>query len=295
MASKPVAPLVDRLQPIVADPTRGPEVQAMLRSAVEPVLEILRMDDFDAGSEFSNEELVRRVSAYAEAVADLGHAMALVGFWAPPSVARVAVDATAEIAASRERTNGKTAWIDLYLYPATLLFYACGLSALAGENYDNLVRLFGREVRDDRDERRVAVEELNNAGALRHEVALRLPGMERHHTPASDWLYEAAQPLVSGFVPSGSQFERLFDRFEVLIGLACILAARDGLTQWAPMGRFTWRGRYGGGEEAAILHDPVHHPAAQALADRFGRSPEELAEAGKRYAEVVARARGGIF
>ena len=61
------------------------------------------------------------------------------------------------------------------------------------------------------------------------------------------------------------------------------------------MGRFTWRGRYGGGEEAAILHDPVHHPAAQALADRYGRSPEELAEAGKRYAEVVARARGGIF
>lgn len=295
MASKPVAPLADRLRPIVADPTRGPEVQAMLRSAVEPVLEILRKDDFDAGPEFSNEELVRRVNAYAEAVADLGQAMALVGFWAPPSVARVAVEAIVEIAASRERMSGRTAWLDLYLYPATLLFYAYGLSALAGESYDNLATLFGREVRDDRDERRAAVEELNNAGALRHEVAQRLPGMERHYSPASDWLYEASQPMVSGLFSSSPQFERLFDRFEVLIGLACILAAREGLTYRAPMGRFTWRGRHGGGEEAAILDDLLRHPAAQALADRFGRSPEELADAGKRYAEVVTRARGAIF
>lgn len=186
-------------------------------------------------------------------------------------------------------------WLDLYLYPSTLLFYAFGLSALAGESYDNLAGLFGREVRDDRDEARAAVEGLNNAGALRHEVAQRLTGMERHHTPASDWLYEAVQPMVSGLVPSGSQFERLFDRFEVLVGLACILAARDGPTYRTPMGRFTWRGRHGGGEEATILNDAVGHPAARAVADRFGRSPEELSEAGKRYAEVVARARGAIF
>lgn len=226
---------------------------------------------------------------------DLGQAMSLLGFWAPPSVARVAVDAIAEVAASRERTSGRTAWLDLYLYPATLLFYAYGLGALAGESYDNLARMFGREVRDNRDERRSAVEELNNAGALRHEVAQRLPGMERHYSPASDWLYEVSQPMVSGLVPSGPQFERSFDRFEVLIGLACILAARDGLTYRTPVGRFTWRGRHGGGEEAAILDDLRRQPAAQALAERFGRSPEELADAGKRYAEVVARARGAIF
>lgn len=58
MANKRVAPLVDRLRPIVADPTRGPEVQAMVRSMVEPLLEILRKDEFDAGAEFSDEELV---------------------------------------------------------------------------------------------------------------------------------------------------------------------------------------------------------------------------------------------
>ena len=78
---------------------------------VELLLEILRKDDLDAGAEFSNEELVRRVNAYAEAVADLGQAMALVSFWAPPSVARVAVETIAEIAACRQRTNGRIAWL----------------------------------------------------------------------------------------------------------------------------------------------------------------------------------------
>lgn len=295
MANKAVAPLVEQVRPLVADATRGPEVQAMVRSAVERLLEILRSDDFDAGVEFSNEELVRRVSAYAEAAADLGQSVALIGFWAPPSVARVGVDAIAQVAGSRDRTNGTTVWLDLYSYPATLLFYAYGLGALAGESHDNLARLFDHEVRDDRDERRAAVEELNNAGALRHEVAQRLPGMERHHTPASDWLYAAVQPMVEGLVPTGSQFDRLFDRFEVLVGLACILAAREGPTYRASMGRFTWRGRHGGGEEAPILGDVGRHRAAQAIADRFGRSPEELADAGKRYAEIVARARGAIF
>jgi hypothetical protein len=295
LATGSVVPLVDRLRPIVADPTRGPEVQATLRSAIDALLGVLRKDEFDAGAAFSNEELDRRVNAYQNAAADLGPAMALLGYWAPAPVARVGVDAVAEVAMSRERTNGKTVWLDLYLYPATLLFYAFGLGATAGESHDTLARLCGRDVRDDRDEWRVAAEELNNAGALRHEVAQRLPGMERRHSPASDWLYEASRPMLSDLVPSGTQFERLFDRFEVLVGLGCILAARDGLTYRVPTGRFTWRGRHGGGEEAAILEDPVRDPAAQALADRFGRTSEELVAAAKRYAEVVARARGALF
>jgi len=35
---------------------------------------------------------------------------------------------------------------------------------------------------------------------------------------------------------------------------------------------------------AELLEDPARHPAAQALADRFGRSSEDLVAAAERYA-----------
>lgn len=51
----------------------------MLRPEIDSLLEVLRRDEFGAGTEFSNEELDRRVNAYQDAAADLGLAIALLG------------------------------------------------------------------------------------------------------------------------------------------------------------------------------------------------------------------------
>ena len=241
-----------------------------------------------------NAELARRARAYADAVVDLGQAMALTGVWAPPAVAHVAKEAIADVAASRERMSGRTAWLDLYVYPATLLFYAYGLGALAGERYENLAGVFGLEVRGDRDVPRAAVESsttllllaTNRATLARNGAAtlagerLAVRGFTAHGFGARS-VRLAIRSLVRSI--------RDLDRSRMHFGRSRTgdLRRPDGPLYLAGSA-WWWGGRVNSRRS-------LRHPAAQALADRFRRSPEELADAGKRYTEIVARARRATF
>lgn len=73
-------------------------------------------------------------------------------------------------------------------------------------------------------------------------------------------------------------FELEFDRFEFLVGLVFYDLRQAEYGNWAPTGRFTWRGRYGGGVGQLMLAE-VAEPAGAApllAAGLFGGSEEWL-------------------
>jgi len=80
----------------------------------------------------------------------------------------------------------------------------------------------------------------------RTNVFKRLPGHERHYVPRSEYLFKLLQPILDDLLFLGRDYERYFDRFEVLLALVhADLEKVDGDRIWGPVGRFGWKFRDG--------------------------------------------------
>jgi hypothetical protein len=71
-----------------------------------------------------------------------------------------------------------------------------------------------------------------------------LPGLERYYVPCSEHLHDTLKPLLDDLLFLGSDYERAFDRFEMLYALEFAHLENRG---WAPVGRFAWKGIRSGG------------------------------------------------
>ena len=96
-----------------------------------------------------------------------------------------------------------------------------------------------------------------------------LPGHDRHHTPRSEYLHKLLQPWLDDILFLGSDYEKAFDRFELLYALEY---AHQENRDWAPIGRFGWK----------ILEA---NPLRQVLS--------EAEQQGERWAPIVAGLFGG--
>jgi hypothetical protein len=287
-----VTTLNERVESLAADASRGPELQSLLTAEARSVAERLLSDEFEPGTAFTADELVRRIESYEALTAPLGRAWGTLGWWTPPASARGAVGLIGYLAAVRDRGSGIRPWLDLYAYPALLLFYAFGLGASAARRFDNLAVLFDQPVPDARGQLQPAVVELNHPAVIDHDVAKTMPGMQRQLTPFSDRLATTTRPWTP--ILSDMLFGLEFDRFEFLVGLACYDVRHAEYGNWAPTGRFTWRGRYGGGVCQAMLAELAEPAGAAPLlaAGLFGGSEERLRTALSGYGDLVRGAMG---
>lgn len=79
---------------------------------------------------------------------------------------------------------------------------------------------------------------------LHWDQAQLLPGMERHHTPVSDYLFAKLREPLREYLPRDEDYEVAFDRFEYFVGLvhASLNSRVDKDSWWGPHGRFLWKG-----------------------------------------------------
>ena len=171
--------LDERVESLAADASRGPELQSVLTAEARPVAERLLSDEFEPGTAFTPDELGRRIESYEALSAPLGRAWGTLGWWTPPASARGAVGLIGYLAEVRNRGSGIRPWLDLYAYPALLLFYAFGLGASTARRFDNLAMLFDQPVPNTRGQLQPAVVELNHPAVIGHDVAKTVPGMQR--------------------------------------------------------------------------------------------------------------------
>jgi hypothetical protein len=82
-------------------------------------------------------------------------------------------------------------------------------------------------------------------GAI-HDGFKLIPGHERQYTPRSEYLFKFLQPLADDTLFLGSEYERVFDRFEMILALQYAhldhpepLPTDDFV--WSPVGRFAWK------------------------------------------------------
>jgi hypothetical protein len=174
------------------------------------------------------------------------------------------------------------------LYPALVLLYAAGLSAVAAENYANLAALLGTRLRWERREREAeAALILADASITRHDVWRHLSGREREFTPLSNYLWEVLREPLRACLPDDADYEETFDWFEYLLALAhCDLRMKANPKDvWGPVGRFGWRVAHGLSrivDDTQLEGRPTPPRVCSAIAAGLFTGPRET----RRFVEV---------
>lgn len=209
-----------------------------------------RSESLNAGVE--GEELLRRVQLYEDYSEILEHVFAVGCYWGTEAHRETWSRALESVAnPSRDVGTYKRTWVFLLRYPALLLLYSGGISALARDDYGTFQTLLTEpQVRDiavDRGSDPLVIE-VNCGSVMRDEVGQMLPGMERRHVPLNDWLFDRLRTSTRRTVPDDRRYERIFNRFEYLTALVYVdLRYGDDLDGrvWGPAGRFGYKWQRG--------------------------------------------------
>jgi SIR2-like domain len=197
-----------------------------------------------------NTELLRQVRSY-EALCEILLALFVHGcYWSETQHNYLWVKALERLA-QPHRAQGQTvdALLNLRRYPALLLLYAGGMAALAAGRHHTLAALLTEpKVRDPyRSDETPLPCEIYPLQVFQNDLGKRLPEMERHFTPVSDWLFTVLREPLRTYAPEDLEYQRLFDRFEYMLALVHA-DVKDRADQhhrfWGPIGAFAWRYRH---------------------------------------------------
>jgi hypothetical protein len=191
---------------------------------------------------FSKEELFKRVQRY-EALSEILHALIINGcYWGEKEHEAVWVKCLERIANPPGRRDGLQVWLKLRSYPALLLLYGGGIAAIAAKKYETFSALLTKAVIRDGNNEHPLVLFLYNSAVIESAFGNQLPGMDRRHTPLSDYLFNVLRHPLREILSDDLQYQKCFDRFEYLLSLVHVdlREKRTGRT-WGPLGPFAWR------------------------------------------------------
>jgi hypothetical protein len=243
---------VAALKKYLVDPVNRIRLDDLISDEVSHILEVT------SGSKFSfkeclsldKESFTRRVRAY-DAVCEGLIAMAAVGGrwveeWHYP-IWRKALTRLGSVSEVGCGHSGNGVWHGLKRYPATLLLYSLGISALpTGDRGVSLLSLLlSTELQGEGQGDTKAVEVLPPIFLFRGqqtELSGLLDGMEGRELPINEWLLRLLPPFFGDYFVSEDKFQYWFDRLEVLIAINFLSSNLDGRMGGAlPFGLFAWQ------------------------------------------------------
>jgi hypothetical protein len=199
------------------------------------------------------EELATRLLNYERIMDDLLSTFSLLNYWGEASTHQLQEKVFSYFEESEGLKSGRKAWANLRWYPALLLLYTGGISAIAAGNYENLKNLLLVEVLDQQTPE-ASIPLIHRLGTATTEFARMklfnlLPGQENQFVPLNEYLFRTRQSKLDDVIFLGSKYESLFDEFEVLYALVYAdLNVQRGRSVWGPFGRFAWKHRSFHGE-----------------------------------------------
>lgn len=137
--------------------------------------------------------------------------------------------------------NGLTAMVNLQLYPAMLVLYTGGVSAVAAGNGASLKALLTASYQEPHNESGLLVSR-TNSWLIDANQANAILELDRRKTPLSDHVHDVIASNYPDTLIVKDNFAVEYDRWEVLIGMTVAHHLKDRPSgPWAPVGRFAWR------------------------------------------------------
>jgi hypothetical protein len=265
--------------------------------AVEEVRRFLSTtsdDSFATSGQFSDEELLERISSYEHHSKDLSMIVAYLSHWANETqlstLTKIISRSCDRLLESR---GGLVAWVNLRWYPLLLVIYHAGISALVGKNYRSLSSIFYTKLgsSDYDDSGSFFALKVGDAAGKLADVFKRIPEHNRKYTPLSEYLYKFVQPELDDMFFLGKGYEEIFDEFEILFALVVAdLNKQKDTHVLGPIGRFGWKNRMHG----TSPFQKLRNEAAQyknnwgpIQAGMFGRQYERFEEVAELYQNKI--------
>lgn len=249
--------LLASVKRIIADPTQIIGIRELVDALARDAYTHLKMRYESALSEAPQVDVAKLFADYRGIMRSALSVCALAANLGDPahfpSVSRV----VSILARDPGPETGRRLTEGLWQYPAVLLMYAIGLSALQ-QNRLALVRdtLLGVKHELLNTAKRVPLVEYIQLDSI-SEFAKRVyqPGENRtYKTPLSEHLFMELHVLLDSYFVDDKEFEHTFDLFEYIVDLVCasISLREGGGIGWVPPGRYMWK-NWMNGERTSLL------------------------------------------
>jgi len=238
--------IVSTAKPLVADETLVIQLHDLVVDELKRFLSETTNENFPLDKEFSNAELLERVSRYETSVSALCGLLTLISYWGKATHRVILQKAIGRSTDQLDQGLGLQMWLGLRWYPTILELYSAGIAAVYGGRYTFLNEiLYTKTPRSDFDNKERYFAEVVTKALIeiqRRETFKRLPGYERQHMPLSDYLFKKLQPMLDDVLFIGKGYEQAFDEFEILFSLIVAdIHVQKEQTVWGPIGRFGWK------------------------------------------------------
>lgn len=249
--------LVSSAKRYLAKPEHRIQLDELFVQETHRLFDQLDGDTFSAQGQWSQESFRARVRLYESMTEPLARMAGVLGRWGDGNDFDVVLDVLRSLYHHAGKIgNGLTAWLNLRAYPAVLIFTAYGIGLTKGARWDTLLKLFSSTLATEHREPQLIVSTLfllTWAGG-KQQLWQQLEGMDRHKTPLSDHLLEVMTHWRKSFTGADSNFELLFERFELMGSLAAFhendeahlekafegSAVLNDVLAWMPVGRSGW-------------------------------------------------------
>ncbi|CAN5310664.1 hypothetical protein BH20ACI1_BH20ACI1_19030 [soil metagenome] len=131
---------------------------------------------------------------------------------------------------------------EIRLFPALLHFYAGGITAVAGEKFENLSSLINQtKIRTHRGKTENPAHSLVPYKVIKEDDAKSLPNFGRYHTPLNQYLFAVLRELLQTVIVNEQAYKEAFYRFEYLFALATSIEAKKIYGEYlVPVGSYAW-------------------------------------------------------
>jgi hypothetical protein len=227
----------------LVEPRHRIRLRDLIHEETERVYEELASERFSTGAgPLTEESFQQRMHEYEAVVECLMAVLAALSYHGTEEHSSSLTNCVERLARPLSQ-SGSVALINLQMYPALLIAYSAGISAIAGKRLPNLAAVLREPVYRDqlRKEKKPVISELHVRSVFeRTDKWIPRPNAKREYTPVSNYLLDLIRPFIHDYLPDETKYEETFDIFEYLLSLAYIDLVRDS---WAPIGAFGWRYR----------------------------------------------------
>lgn len=280
---------LNEFKSLLADSRYRIRLDEVVSQLIKDAMKTLSLEHFPLqGVQPSGDTFRDRIQRYGEAVIELRSTVALIGRWGEADALLTLEKAFARLSEAEGEGSGFRLWSSLSWYPLHLLMYAAGMAALSARRFEALRSVLLAPIATGPGQNGPLVIPATTRLADTHDGWKLLPGLERCHTPRSDFLFEELREPLEDLLFLGASYEDLFDEFELWVAMVFVHA---GERDWGPIGRFGWK------RDAEVFVDGVTKEAQKAgrnwaplRAGFFNGSPDEFLKSAAVVKGVINRA-----
>ena len=227
------------------DPSAKIRLHDLVYDETEKLIAELSDPKFAAETQLqAAEEVTKRVERYGILSEILLSVIVTSAYWGNEDATNLLVNSL-QRAANPVEIGGLTYLLKLRRYPALLLLYGAGVSAVAANNYQTLATILIKpRVKNTEGKNEEICCQIYPHNVMVKNLASLLPNLKNHHTPLNDHIYDKLRGPLRDFLPRDEDYQNSFDRFEYLLGLVHVDLTRQNLASggwWGPVGCFAWR------------------------------------------------------